>query len=611
MLPEVGTRLALSAHLATVLYAGPVAGTSGLWLGVEWDDPARGKHDGAHHGVRYFDCRVPGAGSFIRPTAAGLSYGRPFPAALLDKYAGDAPRRPAPASTSSTPAAAATSAHGAHEPPASQEQEKELVPLGSSLGLITVEAVGLDKVRSRLARLDKLRDVSLDGEGVASAGEPGEIRQRCPNLRTLDLSRNLLPSWEVVVLILSQLDLLESLSLNQNRLHPLSHPLAPTPTQPPRISHLELNGTLLPWSQLPLIAPAFPAVRVLQMGYNRLSSLSLSLSPAAPWPSDAFPLLKELNLECNALTSLPLTLEALAPLPVLERLILTSNTITSIPFPPSSHPAILQGLKYLSLASNPLSDWQSMSALDAWLPHLEGLSVVCTPLLAQPTQSQVQSARALLLGHLGSLTLLNGTPVTRTERADGERFYLSWIVSEEPGRGGEERGKGHPRWAELCARHGVPGEGSASAGAKRRGEVLASRLVTLNVALMPSPPTGATLPPPSGPGSGSAGVSTASVKLLPSMPLKALRTKLLRTLKLPLKGRAGVWACSRAAAVGESGRAGEDEGAGTGASDSAADTDAAWAPGGEWVIERLEGEGNALEHWGLREGDWLVVVLYP
>lgn len=27
---------------------------SGVWLGVEWDDPDRGKHDGTHEGHTYF-----------------------------------------------------------------------------------------------------------------------------------------------------------------------------------------------------------------------------------------------------------------------------------------------------------------------------------------------------------------------------------------------------------------------------------------------------------------------------------------------------------------------------------------------------------------------------
>jgi dynactin complex subunit len=42
--------------LCTVRYIGLVDGTEKEWLGVEWDDPLRGKHDGELKGKRYFTC---------------------------------------------------------------------------------------------------------------------------------------------------------------------------------------------------------------------------------------------------------------------------------------------------------------------------------------------------------------------------------------------------------------------------------------------------------------------------------------------------------------------------------------------------------------------------
>ena len=36
----------------TVRYVGEVAGTKGEWIGVEWDDEGRGRHDGTHDGKR-------------------------------------------------------------------------------------------------------------------------------------------------------------------------------------------------------------------------------------------------------------------------------------------------------------------------------------------------------------------------------------------------------------------------------------------------------------------------------------------------------------------------------------------------------------------------------
>ena len=55
-LPTIGARLILSGHIGTVRFVGQVDGTAGVWLGVEWDDPDRGKHDGVKDGKRYFSC---------------------------------------------------------------------------------------------------------------------------------------------------------------------------------------------------------------------------------------------------------------------------------------------------------------------------------------------------------------------------------------------------------------------------------------------------------------------------------------------------------------------------------------------------------------------------
>ena len=94
---------------------------------------------------------IPNSGSFIRPTAA-ISYGVSFLSALTAKYI------EVPHGTASL----------------------EKVVLGSSGGAIEVEAVGLDKIRSKLSRLERLREVSLDNELVSKADPPGKIARTCP-----------------------------------------------------------------------------------------------------------------------------------------------------------------------------------------------------------------------------------------------------------------------------------------------------------------------------------------------------------------------------------------------------------------------------------------------
>jgi len=74
----------------TVRYFGPIVGVKGneMWLGIEWDDCSRGKHDGSHvdgNGIstRYFTCQN-GGGSFIKPHKVFL--GKKLDVALQERY---------------------------------------------------------------------------------------------------------------------------------------------------------------------------------------------------------------------------------------------------------------------------------------------------------------------------------------------------------------------------------------------------------------------------------------------------------------------------------------------------------------------------------------------
>ena len=48
---------------ATVRYLGQVEGNRGQWIGVEWDQEERGKHDGTNKGIRYFMTERSGRGN--------------------------------------------------------------------------------------------------------------------------------------------------------------------------------------------------------------------------------------------------------------------------------------------------------------------------------------------------------------------------------------------------------------------------------------------------------------------------------------------------------------------------------------------------------------------
>lgn len=183
----VGQRLSYAQALCTVRYVGPLEGTKGLWLGVEWDDPHRGKHDGRHAGHRIFKCLSPSptVASFIRPTRVA-DPPRSFMEALRFKYTG-------------------MSRNGIEDP--DPHSEAPIAISGKR-----VEEVGFDRIKQQQAALENLKvailaDLNVHGlqrgdtshERVEQAQQ--EIRSRCPSISELDLSWNPIERWENIVQI--------------------------------------------------------------------------------------------------------------------------------------------------------------------------------------------------------------------------------------------------------------------------------------------------------------------------------------------------------------------------------------------------------------------------
>lgn len=46
----IGDRVQVDKKNASVRYVGSIDGQDGTWVGLEWDDESRGKHDGSHSG---------------------------------------------------------------------------------------------------------------------------------------------------------------------------------------------------------------------------------------------------------------------------------------------------------------------------------------------------------------------------------------------------------------------------------------------------------------------------------------------------------------------------------------------------------------------------------
>ncbi|RAK77777.1 putative tubulin-specific chaperone [Aspergillus fijiensis CBS 313.89] len=444
--PAVGQRRSYAGDLCTVRYVGTVEGTAGDWLGVEWDDPSRGKHSGEHKGVRYFTClrNHPTAGSFVRPSRPA-DKPRGLVEALREKYASEY----------------------LEQELARQRQETDSVALHKPIQISgkVVEEVGFDKIRKQLAELQELKIVLLDGlrvagvlghqattEEVDSAYE--EIEQTCPKITELDLSRNLLTSWSAMARICERLRHLKSLKLGGNRFGPVEEGLTFN-----KITELYLDETLLAWDEISAITHQFPSLTLLSASANQISTISSPLSGN----------ITRLTLENNDFTSLS-ALKPLTSLPNLQHLSLRSNAIGTITTPEDLTPLIFPSLTSLDLSRNKISTWLFLNHLPTTCPALTTLRISTNPLFDGPIgptsitglpekPMTVDEAYMLTLARIANLQVLNYGTITPKDRTNGELYYLSLITKELSATPKAEEPAilaKHPRYAELCELHGEP-----------------------------------------------------------------------------------------------------------------------------------------------------------
>ncbi|PWN54088.1 RNI-like protein [Violaceomyces palustris] len=501
----VGQRFSISPDRGTIRFIGRVADLPGTWLGVEWDQPTRGKHEGvAKDGKRYFSVRVPGSASFIRPNQKWISFGCSFLSALKSKYAPDEVK------------------DQTNQP--SQGQETKIFSR-KNLAEIEIEIPNLDSVARRVSRLNKLREVGLggfkietefpfveeDGEAKIPLGmesyaevafalderlgqQAGDIRKTCPSIKWLDLSRSLLPNWDEVAKIAGELEKLEVLLLHFNRFEPITG-LIPSAWGNSflNLKELRLDGTFMTWDEMLRLSPALPSLELLQLGYNDISTFSAppTGSPAETTSHDLvdvgattrpFPRLKILNLSGNKISNWDEVVKGLSTLPELERLILTDNELSTISPPPwkserqSSSPTGSEPrpapkprfpkLDQVVLLDNPIQSWSDLENLDSWLVSesekgevedgrgsgsistdpkgLRTLVISGERCKLYRSFENVRDFNSIAIARLGNLRNLNGMTIKDELRRDSELYYVSKVLEsflDEDIRGKEEMGR--------------------------------------------------------------------------------------------------------------------------------------------------------------------------
>ncbi|KAK5164970.1 uncharacterized protein LTR77_009635 [Saxophila tyrrhenica] len=419
---HIGERLSLKNQLCTVRYVGKVADKPGTWLGVEWDDIDRRKHNGTHEGVEYFRClsKSPKCASFLRPTQT-WDAPRTFLQALREKYMPDDHH--------------ATSSGTVYF---SGKQAEE---------------VGFDKFQQRQAKLQGIHVLVLNHMRIQhqriNPSDNAEIAHICADITELDLSANLFESYEEICDLCLQFPKLRTLTLDGNRFSLRGNPLR---YRIETIKTLGLSRTLAEDAAVNVLLNfAFPNVTTLSLAGNEYSiPLKLRIPSKVEvldLSDNTFAVLSDLSfLSGSGLRTLLLKRNSISSFTTLgidfklqvEELDLSYNVISTFDFFNNITESSFPNLHHLRVTGNPV--YQSLVSADG-----------------KPLTSE--DGYMLTVARLPQLQCLNHSKITEKERLNAETYYLGQIAIELANAPEGQEGKviaQHPRSQELCAEYGEP-----------------------------------------------------------------------------------------------------------------------------------------------------------
>ncbi|TKA25763.1 hypothetical protein B0A50_05860 [Salinomyces thailandicus] len=454
---HIGQRLSLKGQLCTIRYIGPVADKPGEWLGVEWDDSARGKHNGTHNNISYFTCTYsfpqindtqtliltpgrstsPTPASFLRPNQP-WDEPRSFLGALREKYASQ-----------------------------DDPSDHEAIQISAHK---QAEEIGFDKFARRQAELRGIRTVVLDRMCIQHCvGDPenAEIGTLCEGVADLDVSNNLFDRWSQVADLARRLPNLRSLTVDGNRLSSglsIDEDSAYQKSEAlPGVRWLSISNALRSVSgeagqshavSLRRLSLRVPDLETLVACNNEWEEVAMQAIPMT---------MKTLDLSGNFFQKLT-DIGCLAGSKV-ETLILKNCHINSVYTNVQTAQNVLSGILELDVRGNTIDSWSFINDLAATMPNLQHLRTANNPLYANLRSAEgklltPEDGYMLTLARLPTLQTLNYSKITDKERLNAETYYLNQIALELSLTTSPDERKGvkarHPRWQALCEEYGEP-----------------------------------------------------------------------------------------------------------------------------------------------------------
>ncbi|XP_038548746.1 tubulin-specific chaperone cofactor E-like protein isoform X2 [Micropterus salmoides] len=283
---------------------------------------------------------------------------------------------------------------------------------GPGMGVVVVPTTGPQGSPMK-DRLNLPSMLVLNSCGIRRAGDQAEIAAFCAHVIELDLSHNNLQNWHEISKIVSNIPNLEFLNLSSN-------PLAGMTLEPQcaeafsRVRRLVLNNTQVSWDTVVRLTREIPELEELFLCLNEYSSVSTS--------SVACPSLRLLHITDNSLQDWAEVRKFGSMFPGLDTLVMANNNLASIQDGKDILQRLFPNLRSINLHNSGLNRWADIEKLN-FFPKLEEVRLQGIPLLQTYTNVE---RRSLMIAHLPSISLLNGSVVTDSEREDAERFFIRY-----------------------------------------------------------------------------------------------------------------------------------------------------------------------------------------
>ncbi|KRY68522.1 Tubulin-specific chaperone E [Trichinella pseudospiralis] len=378
-IPEmvIGCRVRHRGARGVVKFCGRIGLLDGEWLGIDWDERSRGKHDGTYQNVRYFETSAPQSGSFMRPDT--VEYGCSFVEAGKERIA---------------------------------------------------ECTNI----SQWEKIEKMSCLCLDGTLVSFAGELSVSDSVLfSGITSLYLRNTLIVDWSEIVQIIRFMPCLSSLALSNNKLQS-THCAALENVSFSQIETLALSQTEYNWNEVSVLPKVFPNLNEFWLSYNcinvieselempSLRLLSLESNPLASW-HEVLKLGSLSNLQCLFLGHTKLkeiSIPQSSLFPSLRSLMLSHNEIAD--WNSINELNKIPSLEELSIIGNPvlnLDKSRSRQFIIAKIAHLRVFNKVAIS-AAERKGSEID-----YLKHYGTTWL-------KLRNAKGMEDNLACFLSEHP-----------------------------------------------------------------------------------------------------------------------------------------------------------------------------------